>query len=499
MTFRMNQSTLSKRENSWYLKTGHIHHFICKCGQIDQFGNIVSTIHHPGHCCRNCGNSHYLDSVMFLNNKKVTRWSVFNWSIETIKTDEAWVVQTYASIPVFDYALQKIKYRKTVIATNTLFFTGKHEYHEDHPLIMKKYVYNHLEKATVIKDLIDIELEEALCGFVLDDTIDVLAWIEVDKLDKLSIEKRIKLFSFFLKYPHLREYDFFYWDNFLIFSDISKEYASVQKMLDYVFNHRKEKSIKKAYFESYANSMKKYGRYNHVADYIFSRHIEDRNFLIQLINMDIAVKHALFNETHMTVVEGMIAFLKEHYTQRAVTKLFTGIVRYDEVIRDTIWMYRGENTNHIQEHFRKVPLNMGNLHYEFIRIHNMLNTRYSKKVEFEYHQNDLNAQIQKDLIEYRLPETTHILQGWAAQLHNCMSGYSRSIHQGNTLIFGVFKGDDMAYAIEIRGNKIVQALGKYNKPIENEDRSKIDEWFNEVYIQAWMCPSSKNTDIKGVL
>jgi len=78
MTFRMNQSTLSKRENSWYLKTGHIHHFICKCGQVDQFGNIVSTIHHPGHCCSNCGNIHYLDSVMFLSNEKVVRWSIFN-------------------------------------------------------------------------------------------------------------------------------------------------------------------------------------------------------------------------------------------------------------------------------------------------------------------------------------------------------------------------------------------------------------------------------------
>ena len=39
--------------------------------------------------------------------------------------------------------------------------------------------------------------------------------------------------------------------------------------------------------------------------------------------------------------------------------------------------------------------------------------------------------------------------------------------------------------------KIVQALGKYNQEIEEEDRKEIDEWLNKVYIQGWMKLSSE--------
>ena len=497
MTNRIKRPHLYKRENSWYLKTGHIHHFICKCGQVDQFGNIVSTIHHPAHCCRSCGNSYYLDSVMFLTDKKVVRWLAFNWSIETIKTDEAWIVRAYASIPLFDHDLQKIRFRKTIIATTTLFFTGKHQYHEDHPMIMKKYIYNHMDKATLIKELMAEELEKTLYAFILELPTDEIAWIEDEKINNLSLAERLKLFSFFLVHDHLKEYDFFYWDNFDIFRDISKQYPLVKEMLFFISSHRKEKSIKRAYFESYAKSMKIHSRYNHMADHLFSRHIEDRNFLLELLKIDTKVKHVLFDEVSMITVEYFLEFLREHYTQKAVTKLFTALeadaFRYhQQIVRDTIWMFRGESMHFIREHFRKVPPTFRRIHDEFIRINAMRDASLSGKVEFEYQENDLNAQGKKDLFEYHLPETTHILQRWSQQLHNCMYGYSRSIHQGRSIIYGVFKDDILIYAIEIRGSKIVQALGRYNRRIEAEDRAEIAVWFKEVYVDTWMRSSKVN-------
>ena len=115
------------------------------------------------------------------------------------------------------------------------------------------------------------------------------------------------------------------------------------------------------------------------------------------------------------------------------------------------------------------------------------------KVEFEYLEHDLKAQTKKDLFEYRLPKTIHILQQWSQQLHNCMYGYSRSIHQGHTIIYGVFKDDILSYAIEIQGNKIVQALGRHNRRMEAEARAEIDAWFKEVYIDTWMRSPLGNT------
>jgi hypothetical protein len=428
---------------------------------------------------------------MFLHNKKVTRWSAFHWDIEIIKTEESWQVSAYSAIPVFDYALQKIRLKKIVLATTTLHFRGESTYNEDHPMIMEKYVYNHLESAITIKELIDKELEERLCRFILEDPLETNMWIKEESLSKYTSKEKLKLFSFFLKHPHLQEYDFFHWGYFAMFADISKEYNTVEKLLSYVFNHRKEKSIKKAYFESYTKSMEINGSYNPRTDYLFTRHINDRNFLLELIRMDTKTKHILFNEGQMVVIEGLLTFLKEHYTERAISKLFTSMGQYTSAVRDTIWLFRGDNANHVRENFRKVPLNFRNLHNEFIRIQNLLNIHYSQKETFEYHENDLKAEVQRGIFEYQLPKTTHTLNTWGRTLHNCMASYSREIHEGKSLIFAVFKEDELHYAVEIRGSKIVQALGKYNRVLEEEDREEIDSWLKEVYMPVWMGLSSK--------
>ena len=269
MSSNIHSQHLPKQRNSWYLKTGQIHHFICKCGQVDQFANVLIPIHHPNHACSSCANTHYLDSVMFLQNEKVTRWSIFHWDTEMVKTTDSWQVSAYTPIPVFDYALQKIRLKKIVLATTTLHFNGESTYREDQSMVMGKYVYNHLDTAVTIKELVDNELEERLCRSVLENPIETIMWIKEEALSKYTSREKLKLFSFFLKYPHLHEYDFFHWDYFAMFADISKEYDTVEKLLSYVFNHRKEKSIKKAYYESYMQSMEINGSYNPRTDFTF--------------------------------------------------------------------------------------------------------------------------------------------------------------------------------------------------------------------------------------
>jgi len=353
-------------------------------------------------------------------------------------------------------------------------------------MLMKRQVYNGADKSKLIKDLMYRDLEEKLYAFVLSSPIDSIRWIEEKQIEKLTLEKRIELISFFMKHPHLKEYDFYYWDNFNLFFERSKEYPTVHKMLDLVCNHRKEKSIKKAYFQAYTHSMKIHGRYNHLADYIFSRHITDRNFLLKLIHMNPQVKHMLFNETSLGSVDRLLVFLKEQYTQRTITNFFLNIERYTHTMRDISWMYRGRGETYVREHFRKVPLTLENLHHEFIRIHSVCNTEFSGKVKFEYHPNDLNAEYKKDSFTYRLPKTTYSLSQWAQYLNNCMASYDREIHKGNTIVYGVFKEEVLAYAVEIKEHKIVQALGKDNKPIPSEDSKVIGQWFKDIYLHSWL-------------
>jgi hypothetical protein len=47
----------------------------------------------------------------------------------------------------------------------------------------------------------------------------------------------------------------------------------------------------------------------------------------------------------------------------------------------------------------------------------------------------------------------------------------------------VFRNHELLYAVELRAMQIAQALGKFNKKIEEEDMAIIKKWHNEEYIK----------------
>lgn len=485
MTFKITHQRIDSQQNSWYLRTGQVHHFLCRCGQVDQLHSAALIAHHPSHACSNCGNRYYLDSDMFLNNPKVTRWSKFYWDTENLKNDEGWIVSTYAMIPVPDYTIQKIRLKKIVLAAISLSFVGKHNYKKWEHGPLKKHIFNGRRKAEMLEETIEAELMEKLSSFVLASPVPEMDWMAEQDLPESVGMSRIKMYAFFLRNPHLKEYEFFYWKSFDVFRKLSASYPSVKEMLACILNFRQEKSIKRACYISYERSMKQLGYYDPTTDYIFAHQISDRNFLLQLISMDAEVKARLWQELRWDDIETFFVFLKEHYTQREITALFQNIGN-SYYLRDVVQMLRGGMVDFIREHFQKVRPSIEKLHDEFIYIGNLGEGALEEKRIFEYHKNDLMAQTTKEGLEYRLPETITILFGWSRHLHNCMYGYSQTIHEMRSIIYGVFREKELLYAIEIKNDRIVQALGRYNQPIEKEDRRKIDLWFEEFYLKGWL-------------
>ena len=409
MSSRIHNQYLPKQKNSWYLRTGHIHHFICKCGQVDQLANIISTIHHPSHCCASCRNRHFLDSEMFLYDDKVKMWSNVYWDMDRLKNNEAWVISAYINVPVFDYNIQKIRVKKIVLSTASLSFRGRYDYEEKQAVLLKKHVYNHSITARIINEIIYEDLEKVLSDFVLDSPIQTLEWMKKETQPESTSQARLQLYTFFLRNAHLKEYDFFYWKHFDIFREVSKIYPTIEEMLYYILNFRKEKSLKKALYRAYANSMKHYSSYDPVSDYIFSRKIEDRNFLLQLIEMPIKIKSSLFQGNQQNDITTFFNFLKDYYTQKAISKFFVKM-RSGYHLRDTIQMLRADEDGFIVEHFRKVPLDIDHLHDEFIRVGRLRKRTHRDTRIFTYHVNDLEAETSRKSFEYRLsksPNPTH--------------------------------------------------------------------------------------------
>ena len=67
-----------------------------------------------------------------------------------------------------------------------------------------------------------------------------------------------------------------------------------------------------------------------------------------------------------------------------------------------------------------------------------------------------------------------------------MFSYSGSILRKYSTIYGVFSGDRILYAIEIRNMNIVQALGRDNRSIPDNDKKIVNEWFRKVYTREWI-------------
>ncbi|HHD78196.1 MAG TPA: hypothetical protein ENK98_00910 [Epsilonproteobacteria bacterium] len=82
----------------------------------------------------------------------------------------------------------------------------------------------------------------------------------------------------------------------------------------------------------------------------------------------------------------------------------------------------------------------------------------------------------------------HLLDEWARKLHNCIFSYTNAIKDRRTVIYGVFVRHTLKYAVEIKGNRIVQTLGVSNSGIGAEDREVIDRWFLDVYLRGWIEP-----------
>ena len=63
-----------------------------------------------------------------------------------------------------------------------------------------------------------------------------------------------------------------------------------------------------------------------------------------------------------------------------------------------------------------------------------------------------------------------------------MFGYTRTLHEQSSIIFGVFKAEELLYAVEVNNFIIVQAKAVLNTPIPEGDMQVIKDWQNNLFL-----------------
>ena len=477
-----------KNDNSWLIQVPDMttpyrtfidHHFFCRCGQTDMVKVTLNELGRVENRCSNCGNDVYIDVAEFHREKRVFFWKTFNWRHECSMTDDAWVVTLFYESPVIDGASMQVVMKRT-----ELF---RYEVHHDGttsntmpPVHVREY---HVKRDGIFRKVVDLLRHDA-AGFmaehIMANKVSSIDWLDVSAMDNVD---QMHTILFFLRRPTLRELDFVYWD-LTGMPKPDRRSSTCMEMLCFVRNGRTEKSIKRAQLRHYEIALK-HGVYDPKFDYIVSRIFQDPNLLTKLVGLyHPKIKKTIFQTLPPKQCIGIFKFFRRHYSEKQLSDFFVRYMNDPKTFgasfalwRDTLQMLQiGENFTAFKRHFSKVPLNPKALHDEVVRISDLADIEKAGNLVFDYTPKALAARMKCGELSFELPADATQLHRWAKEMKNCMFSRAERIASGRSVIYGVFKAKKLTYAVEVADGKIVEAKGRANTPVPEEDLSVIYRW-----------------------
>ena len=120
----------------------------------------------------------------------------------------------------------------------------------------------------------------------------------------------------------------------------------------------------------------------------------------------------------------------------------------------------------------------------FLTTHKIASRNYNRlkhKFDEEKFKNRINPNMEHTFGEYCFiyPKCIQEIKDESVQMSNCVSSYVQKVIDGNCdILFLRYKDsqDKSLVTIEVRNNKIVQALQKYNHPLTKEQQEVVDKW-----------------------
>lgn len=169
------------------------------------------------------------------------------------------------------------------------------------------------------------------------------------------------------------------------------------------------------------------------------------------------------------------------YTAKALLNYIDYLKTY-EAIEDVNFcikeLYDYVNMMHrISPKFDKYPRHFLTTHKIACRNYNRLKEQF---VEEDF-QKQINKEMEYTFDKYTFiyPKCTQDIKDESVQMSNCVSSYVKRVIDGQChILFLRYKDrpDESLVTIEVRNNKIVQALQKYNHPLNEEQQEVVNRW-----------------------
>ncbi len=428
--------------------------YICSCG--DTFFILKYSQQKLDYRCKTCNNKLYYDANHAINsiddflnkNKKMT--IVYESKIQTNETDITVLCTT--SIPTrIDFFNKKVIFSHKQLYSLSLKLNGD---------IEENYL---------------IRLDQKLLLNIKENLTKYIEASDFFHLPKPNDEKlTLNMASFFLKNKHLKNFDFYYWDNI---NSLKKQELYINTALQEISNLPKAKSIKKAVYKNYVYQILHYKKFTFKFIKIFCKHIKDINILEKLLSLKFT--KSIYQHTDEYKLNILMMFLTTQYTDKQILKLFSHYrIRINtEFFYHTMGLYMLAKES-IKSNFTKVSCTPETLHGEFLRCFQVPSHKHIHNKVFHYSATDKNRCIQLDNYQIKLPKTGLELHRWSTILHNCITNYSQKITSRKSTIYGFFKNDKLLFIAEVSNDNIIEVAQKYNAKLTPNQNILLEKWHN---------------------
>ena len=430
--------------------------YVCSCGVTDFITKHPSQ--QMGYICPGCDNSkfysansvwknigHFMDQYRDLD-------LTFMYSVD--HTEVSVVSHYYVEVPkAIDYLKKEVYYGQRDVHTYTLKTDGT-------------FVENYLLRfsptvVTQLKSNMETYLNKHNCFNIPKSKEKILT---------------LKMATFFLKNRNFKDFDFYYWTYIEM---IQGKDVDVPSALQIISRYTKTKSVKKAVYQNYVDQFREHGNYDSIFVELFCEVIEDPNILTKLLALNLHETQAYVREKEGLL--SLVRFLKQHYTEKQILKLFASLTRDDRILfQDLVseYEYRVET---VETLFQKVSCNVQALHDEFVRCTREKRNQTIIHEKLQYGKVDALPCVEVADYYIQLPHSGKELLSWADILHNCMAGYFDTIRNNETRIYGFFEERTLRFAVEISDKKLIQASGKYNAHLTKEQKEVCGTWLKRFF------------------
>ena len=441
------------------------HFFYCSCGKEEAY---VSNMQTTTYQCSECDNKDFLEKSIL---RESILYNVVDISYEYMEVDGGLKGIAYIDVPTdTNFLRKKILFERKILAELDIQHNGNQ--------VLSPKSFNN-------KDLIK-KLHKKLKMYALD-TYSGMEPLKLINENTLDGNDRLLLILFFLKYPKLKNVEFYFWRRNRCLPKLfnPQNELSTEDALNYLMYGRKERSIRKAVFYRHnipemevkkmqgqmLFDLESLDRFSPDSIFIICRCFDDPNIASMLIR-----KEAFFHPSDTTIkmkdTIWLIMFLKKYYSEANIAQLLLSVGKHRLLWKDVVRMAANDKRA-IRREFKKVKLSIPRLHDTFMRIE----IKRGLALKFTYTNVQKKACIKQGNLEFKLPYTGNELNKWGEDLENCMFSYHPSIAKKDTVIYGVFKNKQLLYAVEIVNGSVNQASGKYNQEVLAEDNRVIELWF----------------------